>query len=126
MHCENQTQELRVEIQQLKAKNHGLNTQIDALAVDHERLAGLLSTAEKVRALFLFCCGFVLMVSGRLTIVEVTIEKIMDSTSTTVQCRSPSTASAAASLLWELHVQASAHDVSRLLINYLANALKKA
>lgn len=42
-------QELRVEIQQLKAKNHGLNTQMDALAMDHERLAGLLTTAEKVR-----------------------------------------------------------------------------
>lgn len=43
-----QSQELRVEIQQLKAKNHGLNTQMDALAADHERLAGLLDTAEKV------------------------------------------------------------------------------
>lgn len=39
-----------MEIQQLKAKNHGLNTQIDALAADHERLASLLDTAEKVRA----------------------------------------------------------------------------
>lgn len=43
------TQELRVEIQQLKAKNHGLKTQMDALALDHERLAGLLAAAEKVQ-----------------------------------------------------------------------------
>lgn len=43
-----QAQELRVEIQQLKAKNHGLNTQMDALAADHERLASLLDTADKV------------------------------------------------------------------------------
>lgn len=47
-----QVQELRVEMQQLKAKNHGLNTQMDALAVDHERLAGLLSTAQNVRRRF--------------------------------------------------------------------------
>lgn len=38
-----------MEIQQLKAKNHGLNTQMDALALDHERLAGLLAAAEKVQ-----------------------------------------------------------------------------
>ena len=37
-----------MEIQQLKAKNHGLNTQMDAVAADHERLAGLLDIAEKV------------------------------------------------------------------------------
>lgn len=36
-----------MEIQQLKAKNHGLNTQMDALAADHERLAGLLDTVDK-------------------------------------------------------------------------------
>lgn len=35
-------------MQQLKAKNHGLNTQMEALMVDHERLAELLSAAEKV------------------------------------------------------------------------------
>ena len=46
-----QAQELRVEMQQLKAKNHGLNTQMDALAVDHERLGALLATAEKVMPL---------------------------------------------------------------------------
>lgn len=35
-------------MQQLKAKNHGLSTQLDALVMDHERLASLLSTVEKV------------------------------------------------------------------------------
>lgn len=58
-----QVPELRVEIQQLKAKNHGLNTQVDALAQDHERLAGLLAVANKVQnhdqafgMLCFFCC----------------------------------------------------------------------
>lgn len=51
------TQELRVEIQQLKAKNHGLNTQMDALALDHERLAGLLAAAEKVQLHVLNTCS---------------------------------------------------------------------
>lgn len=37
-----------MEMQQLKAKNHGLNTQMDALAADHERLGALLATADKV------------------------------------------------------------------------------
>ena len=44
-----------MEIQQLKAKNHGLNTQMDALAADHERLAGLLDIAEKVRLCTRMC-----------------------------------------------------------------------
>ena len=40
-----------MELQQLKAKNHGLNTQMDALAADHERLGALLAAAEKVMLL---------------------------------------------------------------------------
>lgn len=47
---EGEAQELRVEMQQLKAKNHGLNTQMDALAADHERLGALLATADKDKA----------------------------------------------------------------------------
>lgn len=51
-----QAQELRVEMQQLKAKNHGLMTQMDALAADHERLAALLATVEKVGDTLAVCC----------------------------------------------------------------------
>ena len=45
-----------MEIQQLKAKNHGLNTQLDSLAAEHQGLADLLSAAKKVihRNLFVY------------------------------------------------------------------------
>ena len=51
-------------MQQLKAKNHGLNTQMDALAADHERLGALLATADKVMHVVAVMMVVVVMMMG--------------------------------------------------------------